>query len=642
MTNPSNTSSGESVRNWIEEALTYVGSPAWSPSMEREGRDLLAALATQPAPAASQAASHSAPEPAGYLIDPGAGSAMDRVQRDKPSESQMSDIQRRGGSVTPLVPLGAESKACASVGVEPSINLPDMPDLRWHAEYRRGFAQCLSQVQELNAALASPTPSVGEPIRAVTADEHAVLMQATRDGATLVAKGRLVATPPAAPAATEAPTKPFAYYIHIAAEQRGEFVHNLDEALDDLTNCDCKITELFDHATPAPAVGASEREEGFEKYWVARADFDKMSGDLTRAKNLLVRLWDKHPAARAQPQGRPHQMEANDDHLHDRKTTRLALGHQRQQDDCERHVRWLIAQRRLPLRMRRAQAGRVPVCRHPGHSSGGQYQGVRIVSTAQEIAEWARDGIADFVADNWADRKYTLDEIEKMLRSVEINTSKRYPERATPAPGAPAGFKLVPIEATPEMITAGGQTPGIRAIDGASQMHQLRGNPLPADAFATDSPLAQAWRAMLDAAPGAPGQEAAAVQAVGAWQDIATAPKDNARLLYLARFDRDGDLVEIDFDGIWESYSEHLDGQLIADGFIWQSANGIEEPTHWAYQDGPPPVAGIVVSRAALMEIAKDLDHICAHGDAGSQETAHDARDVLRAALPPSGAGEVS
>lgn len=58
------------------------------------------------------------------------------------------------------------------------------------------------------------------------------------------------ATPPAAPAATEAPSKPFAYYIHIAAEQRGEFVHDLDEALDDLTNCECKITELFDRAPP--------------------------------------------------------------------------------------------------------------------------------------------------------------------------------------------------------------------------------------------------------------------------------------------------------------------------------------------------------------------------------------------------------
>jgi hypothetical protein len=36
---------------------------------------------------------------------------------------------------------------------------------------------------------------------------------------------------------------------------------------------------------------------------VSREDFDKMSSDLTRAKNLLVRLWDKHPEARAQIEG---------------------------------------------------------------------------------------------------------------------------------------------------------------------------------------------------------------------------------------------------------------------------------------------------------------------------------------------------
>lgn len=31
-----------------------------------------------------------------------------------------------------------------------------------------------------------------------------------------------------------------------------------------------------------------------------------------------------------------------------------------------------------------------------------------------------------------------------------------------------------------------------------------------------------------------------------------------------------------------------------------------------------------------LADVLKDIDHICAHGDAGSQETAHDARDKLR------------
>jgi hypothetical protein len=34
-----------------------------------------------------------------------------------------------------------------------------------------------------------------------------------------------------------------------------------------------------------------------------REDFDRLSADLTRAKNLLVRLHSKHPEARAQIEG---------------------------------------------------------------------------------------------------------------------------------------------------------------------------------------------------------------------------------------------------------------------------------------------------------------------------------------------------
>lgn len=64
---------------------------------------------------------------------------------------------------------------------------------------------------------------------------------------------------------------------------------------------------------------------------------------------------------------------------------------------------------------------------------------------------------------------------------------------ATPAPGAPAGFKLVPIEPTPEMIAAG-------------QEAQNRA------CYQKPQPVGGEWgavyyRAMLDAAPGAPGQE---------------------------------------------------------------------------------------------------------------------------------------
>jgi Lar family restriction alleviation protein len=35
------------VRDWIDEALTYVGSPSWSPSMVSEGKRILAAIAAQ-------------------------------------------------------------------------------------------------------------------------------------------------------------------------------------------------------------------------------------------------------------------------------------------------------------------------------------------------------------------------------------------------------------------------------------------------------------------------------------------------------------------------------------------------------------------------------------------------------------------
>lgn len=72
------------------------------------------------------------------------------------------------------------------------------------------------------------------------------------------------------------------------------------------------------------------------------------------------------------------------------------------------------------------------------------------------------------------------------------------------------------------------------------------------------------------------------------WKPIETAPHDNKRLLYLARFDEDGKLAELDFDGVWEYWEESWELSHI-NGYTWVSANGIEEPTHWAYQDSPIP-----------------------------------------------------
>jgi hypothetical protein len=72
------------------------------------------------------------------------------------------------------------------------------------------------------------------------------------------------------------------------------------------------------------------------------------------------------------------------------------------------------------------------------------------------------------------------------------------------------------------------------------------------------------------------------------WQPIETAPKDNKTPLYLARFDSDGVLKELDYDGIWEYWEESWELSGI-NGYCWKSANGIEEPTHWAYQRTAPP-----------------------------------------------------
>lgn len=49
-------------------------------------------------------------KPIAWLIDPGAGSAKDRLQSIEPSEFQLAEINRRGGSVTPLVAAGASNE----------------------------------------------------------------------------------------------------------------------------------------------------------------------------------------------------------------------------------------------------------------------------------------------------------------------------------------------------------------------------------------------------------------------------------------------------------------------------------------------------------------------------------------------------
>ena len=98
-------------------------------------------------------------------------------------------------------------------------------------------------------------------------------------------------------------------------------------------------------------------------------------------------------------------------------------------------------------------------------------------------------------------------------------------------------------------------------------------------------------------------------QATMLWQPIETAPKDNKRPLYLAKFS-DGELIELDFNGSWEYWSESWELSHI-NGYCWFSENGIEEPTHWAYQDEPLPTtqsSAIQNLLSAALEILKSAD----------------------------------
>jgi hypothetical protein len=91
----------------------------------------------------------------------------------------------------------------------------------------------------------------------------------------------------------------------------------------------------------------------------------------------------------------------------------------------------------------------------------------------------------------------------------------------------------------------------------------------------------------------------------GGWQPIETAPRDNKRALYLARI-VDGVLVEIDMNASWEYWQESWELAHI-NGYAWVSDGGMEEPTHWAYQDGPPPAAPGAAEQPAPAPQAKGL-----------------------------------
>lgn len=71
------------------------------------------------------------------------------------------------------------------------------------------------------------------------------------------------------------------------------------------------------------------------------------------------------------------------------------------------------------------------------------------------------------------------------------------------------------------------------------------------------------------------------------WLPIESAPTDNTRLLYLARFDDKGELQELDFGATWEFWQESPEMPEIC-GYYWACNSDFDESTewtHWAYQN---------------------------------------------------------
>lgn len=186
----------------------------------------------------------------------------------------------------------AESKACASVGVEAisTWNNDKQSALNdWFLSLPEGRRDALLKGDRwalagaaFEAALASPAPSVGEPTVWQIDDEHGGIAwqtsAPTEAHAASIARrnGKVtplapIATPPATPAATEAPSEPYAYeygrdngdgtYSVImdkgALKQVGPHEWRHGPPRDPHPEHPVKALYL---ATPAPAVGASEPE----------------------------------------------------------------------------------------------------------------------------------------------------------------------------------------------------------------------------------------------------------------------------------------------------------------------------------------------------------------------------------------------
>ena len=73
----------------------------------------------------------------------------------------------------------------------------------------------------------------------------------------------LAAAPQQAPTPAVLP-EPYAYAIVIARDSRIELVHDLDDAIDDLTNCECEVIPLYTSEPAAPV----DARDALTELWV--------------------------------------------------------------------------------------------------------------------------------------------------------------------------------------------------------------------------------------------------------------------------------------------------------------------------------------------------------------------------------------
>lgn len=112
------------------------------------------------------------------------------------------------------------------------------------------------------------------------------------------------------------------------------------------------------------------------------------------------------------------------------------------------------------------------------------------------------------------------------------------------------------------------------------------------------------------------------------WQPIETAPKDNKRPLWLARFNDDGTMQSFDYNGSWERESESWEMPGVY--YFWASENGnVEEPTHWMYQ----PAGFSVLPGARAQNMPKAVAYLDL-GVGGYMDIGTDLTDEELATLP--------